>query len=185
MGFQMKKILLPIAVLTFGLVSVQSFAADGTVNFTGKITQSGCEVTNATNGDINVAMGNYSSSALSKATQTAGPTPFEIDLTDCTAGAVKIRFDGTAVANNPNVLALTSTGNTSADPSTTVGIQITDQASGKLYTIGDTSSAVPFQTIASTSTALSIKLAARYYAFADGNPSGEADATTQFSIEYQ
>lgn len=182
-GLKMKKVLLPIAALTLGLASVQAIAADGTVSFTGNITQSGCVVSNATNKTITVAMGNYSSSALAAAGQEAGPKPFEIDLTKCATGSVKVRFDGTAVAGNPTLLKLTSTG-ASNDPSTTVGIKITDLASGAAYTIGDTSSAVPFQALDSTG-ALNIKLAARYHAFAAGTPSGAANATTDFSIEYQ
>ncbi len=183
-GSKMKKVLLPIAALTLTLASVQAFAADGTVSFTGNITQSGCSVTNATNKTITVAMGNYSSSALSTANQEAGPRPFEIDLTKCATGSIKVRFDGTAVSGFPNLLKLTSTGATSTDPSATVGIKITDLASGAAYTIGDTSSAVPFQATDSTG-ALNIKLAARYHAFATGTPSGAANATTDFSIEYQ
>jgi len=183
-GIKMKTALLPIAVLTLGLASAQAFAADGTVSFTGNITQSGCTVTNATSKTITVAMGNYSSSALSTAGQEAGPKPFEIDLTKCATGSIKVRFDGTAVSGNPTLLKLTSTGATSTDPSTSVGIKITDLASGGVYTIGDTSSAVPFQATDSTG-ALNIKLAARYHAFATGTPSGAANATTDFSIEYQ
>ena len=180
----MKKVLLPIAALTLGLASVQAFAADGTVSFTGNITQSGCTVTNATSKTITVAMGNYSSSALSTAGQEAGPKPFEIDLTKCATGSIKVRFDGTAVSGFPTLLKLTSTGAASTDPSASVGIKITDLASGQAYTIGDTSSAVPFQALDSTG-ALNIKLAARYHAFATGTPSGAANATTDFSIEYQ
>ena len=183
-GSKMKKVLLPIAALTLTLASVQTFASDGTVSFTGSITQSGCVVTNATNQTISVAMGNYSSSALSSPTQTAGPRPFEIDLSKCTTGSIKVRFDGTAVSGYPSLLKLTPTGVAGTDPSTSVGIQITDLASGGVYTIGDTSSSVPFQATDSTG-ALNIKLAARYYAFAKGTPSGQANATTNFSIEYQ
>ena len=91
----MKKILLSAIAVTLGLTSISSFAKDGTVVFNGTITQSGCVVSNATSGTITVAMGNYSSSALAKSGQKAGPTPFEIDLTKCQAGSVKIRFDGT------------------------------------------------------------------------------------------
>ncbi len=180
---KMKKVLLPIAALTLGLASVQAFAADGTVSFTGNITQSGCTVTNATSSTITVAMGNYSSSALATSGQEAGPKPFEIDLTKCATGSIKVRFDGTAVSGNPTLLALTSTG-TTTDPSKSVGIKITDLASGAAYTIGDTSSSVPFQATDSTG-ALNIKLAARYHAFATATPSGAANASTTFSIEYQ
>ena len=179
----MKKVLLSTIAIALGLASMQSFAKDGTVTFTGSITQSGCVVSNATNGVITVAMGNYSSSALAKTGQAAGPKPFEIDLNGCATGAVKIRFDGKAVSGNSSVLALTSTA-AANDPSTSVGIQITDLASGGIYTIGDTSPAVAFQNVSSGG-ALNIKLAARYYAFKDGTPSGAANSTTDFSVEYQ
>ncbi len=179
----MKKSLLSVVVVALGLASMQSFAKDGTVVFNGTITQSGCVISNASNGTITVDMGNYSSSALATTGQTAGPKPFEIDLTECATGAVKIRFDGTAVSGNSNLLALTSTGSAN-DPASSVGIQITDLTSGNIYTIGDTSSAVAFHDVDSTG-AMNIKMAARYYAFADGTPSGAANSTTDFSVEYQ
>ncbi len=179
----MKKILLSATIAALCLSSLQSFAKDGTVTFNGTITQSGCVVSNATDGTITVDMGNYSSSALATTGQTAGPKPFEIDLTECATGAIKVRFDGTAVSGNSNLLALTSTGATN-DPAASVGIQITDLAGGGIYTIGDTSSAVAFQSTDDTG-ALNIKMAARYYAYADGTPSGAANSSTDFSVEYQ
>lgn len=179
----MKKIFLTTAFIALGLTSLSSLAKDGTVVFNGTITQSGCVVSNATDGTITVDMGNYSSSALATTGQTAGPKPFEIDLTECTAGSVKIRFDGASVTGNSSLLALTSTG-ADNDPASSVGIQITDLSSGGVYTFGDTSSDVAFQTLDDTG-ALNIKMAARYYAYADGTPSGAANSTTDFSIEYQ
>ncbi|MEN0617367.1 fimbrial protein [Klebsiella indica] len=179
----MKKILLTSAFIALGLTSLSSLAKDGTVVFNGTITQSGCEVSNATDGTITVDMGNYSSSALATAGQTAGPKPFEIDLKECATGSVKVRFDGTAVSGNANLLALTATG-AENDPASSVGIQVTDLSSGGVYTFGDSSNAVAYQTLDDTG-ALNIKMAARYYAYADGTPSGAANATTDFSIEYQ
>lgn len=181
----MKKILVSAVALALGVSSLTSFAKDGTVNFTGKIVESGCEVTNANNGIINVEMGTYSSSSLATTGQTAGPKPFEIDLAKCATGSVKIRFDGTPVSGHTDLLQLTSDAAAGAsDPSQTVGIQITDLASSAIYTIGDTSAAVPFQAVDADG-ALNIKLAARYAAFADGKPAGDANSTTDFSIEYQ
>lgn len=182
----MKKILLSAIAVTLGLTSISSFAKDGTVVFNGTITQSGCVVSNATSGTITVAMGNYSSSALAKSGHKAGPTPFEIDLTECQAGSVKIRFDGTPVSGNNTLLALTSSTATPApenDPAKSVGIEITDLASNGIYKIGQTSG-ITGQALDSTG-ALNIKLAARYVAWANGNPSGAANSTSDFSIEYQ
>lgn len=177
-GIKMKKVLLPIAALTLGLASVQAFAADGTVSFTGNITQSGCVVSNATNKTITVPMGNYSSSAFAKPGDTAGPKPFQINLTGCATGSVKLRFDGTAVPGNTGLLQLSSTATAPY-----VGIQIMDAATQAAYTIGD-SSAITAQAVGSDGS-LQLKLVARYVAIKTGVPTGAANANTDFSIEYQ
>lgn len=179
----MKKNLL-MSVLVLGVFSASSYAADGIVTFTGNITESGCTVTNATNKVINVPMGNYSSSALSNAGQEAGSKHFEINLENCIAGAVKVRFHGTPVSGNSELLKLTPTGHSTNDPANTVGIKIIDLVSNQVYRVGDTTSTVPFQNVDSKGS-INIKLAARYHAFSDGTPSGEANSSANFSIEYQ
>ncbi|WP_294912494.1 fimbrial protein [Tatumella sp. UBA2305] len=180
----MKKVLLPIAALTLGLASVQAIAADGTVTFTGNITQSGCVVSNASSGNITVAMGTISGTGLTANGQYAGSKAFEIDLSKCATGAIKVRFDGTPVAGNSNVLKMTAQSTATTDPAATVGIQILDASSGAVYNIGDSSSAVPFKTIGNDGT-VQLNMIARYYAFQAGTPSGPTKASTTFSIEYQ
>ncbi|CAG2148562.1 fimbrial protein [Cupriavidus numazuensis] len=86
------------AIAAASAFSAQSaFAADGTITFNGTITAQTCTINGNGTGskDFTVTLPKVSASTLATAGQTAGRTPFNISLSDCTpnAGAVKTYFE--------------------------------------------------------------------------------------------
>ena len=81
----MKKILLAIPLLVLATSSV--FAADGTITINGQVTAKTCTVNAAKGKDFTVTLPTVSQSVLAAAGDTAGRTPFTINLTGCTASS--------------------------------------------------------------------------------------------------
>ena len=97
-GIIMKKIILATSAIILG--SAAAHAADGTVTITGKITDRTCSI-DAESKDLSVALPTVSVSSLTAAGQTAGRTPFTINLTGCSEGKVATYFEpGTSVDFN-------------------------------------------------------------------------------------
>jgi len=97
-GIIMKKIILATSAIILG--SAAAHAADGTVTITGKITDRTCSI-DAESKDLSVALPTVSVSSLTAAGQTAGRTPFNINLTGCSEGKVATYFEpGTSVDFN-------------------------------------------------------------------------------------
>ena len=97
-GILMKKIILATSAIILG--SAAAHAADGTVTITGKITDRTCSI-DAESKDLSVALPTVSVSSLTAAGQTAGRTPFTINLTGCSEGKVATYFEpGTSVDFN-------------------------------------------------------------------------------------
>ncbi|EKT1238278.1 fimbrial protein, partial [Escherichia coli] len=168
----MKKILLVTTVAA--LFSVQSAnAADGTINFTGNITDTACNV-EASSANQSVDLGTVSSSAFSGAGSTASPTRFTISLTTCpeAASTAKVRFDGTTAPGNPSILALNS-GQTAGS----VGVAIYEDDSNTLIPIGTASAS---KTLSSTGTN-TMTYIAKYMATGASVSAGSANATATFT----
>ena len=80
-------------VAVIGLFPFQPvLATDGTINFTGEISENTCVVTlnNSSNGTGTVTLPTVSANALSVATSVAGMTPFTIDLSECQLSGLKM-----------------------------------------------------------------------------------------------
>jgi len=94
----MKKIILATSAIILG--SAAAHAADGEITITGKITDRTCSI-DAESKDLAVALPTVSVSSLTSAGQTAGRTPFTINLTGCSEGKVATYFEpGTSVDFN-------------------------------------------------------------------------------------
>ncbi len=91
-----------------------SYAADGTINFTGSILDAACTIDIGSGNTMTVNLGNVAKSAFSAAGAQSSVTKFTIKLKSC-PGAVtsaKIKFDGTSDSTNSGLLAIGSgTGN--------------------------------------------------------------------------
>ena len=81
----MKKTLLAIPLLVLATSSV--FAADGTITINGQVTDKTCTVNAGTTKDFTVTLPTVSKSVLAAAGDTAGRTPFTINLTGCSEGS--------------------------------------------------------------------------------------------------
>ncbi|WP_411754925.1 fimbrial protein [Serratia sp. (in: enterobacteria)] len=176
----MKKNLIAVAVLASSVFAVTAAAAaDGQVDFVGKITDDACVVTNDVGSPLQVKLGEVARTSFNVGgTPTAGikssATNFVIKLTGCPLAATKasVKFDGTAVDGDNTVLALAAGG------ATGVGIQLSD----------DTNAVVPLFT-ASKSYDLAVgdndlNFVARYISTSNVISAGVANSTASFTLNY-
>lgn len=160
-------------VVSLGFASA-AFAADGTINFTGKITDTACTVA-SDSVTKPVTLDTVSSKAFSGAGTTAAATKFTINIASCpdTVTSASVRFDGTPSTANSQVLAVTG-------GATNVGIGIYEDDSTTLIPLQNNSKAQTLGTGANVLTYV-----AKYYATAAGVTAGDANATATFTITYQ
>jgi major type 1 subunit fimbrin (pilin) len=74
------------AVAMAAALPMASHAADGTITFTGNVTAQTCTINGGAK-DFSVNLPTVSASSLATAGETAGRTPFSIQLTNCTSGS--------------------------------------------------------------------------------------------------
>ncbi|KER74459.1 fimbrial protein [Burkholderia cepacia] len=80
----MKKISLMMSAAGLALMTMNAaHASDGTINFTGSVVASTCQINNGTN-DLTVPLPKAATNQLSKAGATVGRTPFTLALSGCT-----------------------------------------------------------------------------------------------------
>ena len=180
----MKKTLLsPLLATTAFLSTSSAFAADGTVNFTGSITDTAC-VVDTTSASLTVPLGKISTKSFAGAGSVAPATKFTLVVKSCPAATTaSVNFDGTPVSGDNNVLALT----TVAGVATGVGVQISDNAGNPVplrglsgsYDLkkGDSAGGAGDVTNA-------LDFTARYIATAATVGAGTANASTNFTIVY-
>lgn len=173
----MKKTLIAIALMASSTVVTSAFAADGSVNFTGSITDVACTVDTTTKNQ-DVFMGNIARTAFPVAGSLAAAKKFTLVLTNCPASVsgATVRFDGTQVAGDNSILALTTGGDTAQG----IGVQISD-STGKVVPLYEDSSVYPLV----SSGVNNLEFKARYISLADDVTVGNANAVTQFTIVYQ
>ena len=162
----------PLAMTTI----TKAAAADGTINFTGNVTDPCTVVAGSANQTI--PMGNISAKAFKSAGDTALPTKFSIALTSCpeTVTKASVKFDGTYAQGNSTLLSL----NSESGVATGLGVALYE---------ADGTTQIP---MASFSNAQSVQkdinnvftYVAKYMATSDKVTVGPANATTQFSISY-
>lgn len=77
-----------LALVVSSVFAANALAVDGTITINGKITDTTCTVSVDNGGaDATVTLPTISASALPGANATAGATPFNISLKDCTGSA--------------------------------------------------------------------------------------------------
>ncbi|MGH8449364.1 fimbrial protein [Pseudomonas sp.] len=173
----MKKSLIAAALLTGSAFASMANAADGTINFTGTITDVACTVTTGTASQT-VAMGTIASSALGTVGATSAPTRFNIVLTTCpaTVTSATIKFDGPANPANSSLLALTNV----AGVATGVGIGLYQQDAVTQIPVGGASASQAL----STSTDTTFNFIAKYVATNATVVAGSANAVSDFTVIY-
>lgn len=171
-----KTILSALCMVTAGVAGTIQ-AADGTIHFTGSITDQTCAVDTGSQ-NLPVNLGNVAQTALNgSAGMKAAPTRFTINVSDCpdTVTGANVKFDGTADAVNQTLLALDS----GTGVATGVGIQIADKngAPIPLHT------ASPDYPLAEGSNMLDFT--ARYVSTGTAVTTGPANGTSEFTIIYK
>lgn len=83
---------LSLAILLIAAAPLAS-ASDGTITFTGKVTDKTCTIATTGGNDVAVNLPTVSKSSLAAAGAVSGRTPFAISLTKCSAGNVATYFE--------------------------------------------------------------------------------------------
>lgn len=191
------KPLMPLAAaaaLAFSFVQPAA-AADGTINFTGQIVATTCDLTagagtNITaraNQSINVDLGKVSTNAVGAgdtAITAATPINVKLDCSDSTGlTSVDMRFDPSAGsgidAKNPSLLAVTG-------GAKGVGIGLYDESNKLLNLAAGDAISAPLTTNPDDDTVTAqMHLRARYVANGDAVTAGQANGQLPFTLIYK
>lgn len=175
----MKKNLLVSLIAASSFFAVNNaLAADGTIDFTGEITDQACELASGSDA-LKVNLGKVSKKALPSAGSTAAATKFTIKLINCptTVTSASVKFDATSYPGDDSVIELKDAGKSGV--ATGVGIQITDNAN----------TVVPLFTASKTyplkdGVENNLDFRARYIAQTANVGVGLANANATFTINY-
>ena len=147
-------------------------AADGQINFTGRILASTCDIAP---GDVNqtVALGAHAIDAFKGAGSQVGDTSFSFNLSGCDASinGARVIFEGTRDDDNSDLLKVSAAQG--------VGIGIYEADGTTLVNLGQSSALQPI-----TSNAGVLAFVAKYVSTAASVTAGEANATADFTIQY-
>lgn len=171
----MKKILLASAVVT-ALFSASTFAADGTVNFNGEITDNACKVDIGANNTMTVNLGSVARTAFTAAGDHASATGFKLKLANCpkSVASAVVKFDGVGYDSDTSVLKLTQ----ETGVATGVAVELSDVSQTKLP-LFTASASYPLTEGENT-----LQFYARYVAMTNSVTSGPANATSTFTLNY-
>ncbi|CAI0789214.1 Fimbrial subunit ElfA precursor [Serratia entomophila] len=157
------------SALACAVLSSSAFAADGVINFTGKIINNACVV----NPTLNVQMGDVAATDFKKVGDESGSRAFDLELKDCPVNLknAKVTLDGAADANNAELFKLNDAG------ATGLALRI-ERPGNKAVIPGSSTADIPL----SEGNNLLPFVAA--YKSTDKVTAGDANATLQFSISY-
>ena len=171
------------AVLLLAAAPVAAHAADGTINFTGKITDKTCTISTPGGKDFAVNLPTVSKNTLATAGAVAGRTPFAINLSKCSAGNVATYFEpGSTVDFNSGRLV----NQASANAATNVQLQLLGSNNTflpiKAAGTGLAQDNSQWVTVAGDGTA-NLNYYAEYYATAAATP-GDVTSSVKYTIIY-
>lgn len=172
----MKKAILAVLVAGSMMSAVAAHAADGTVHFNGNIVSDACTI-DASGQNLTVNMGDVATAAFSAVGDKASPSKFSINVTDCpdTVKQVSVKFDGTSDSDNTDLLKLDSdqtAKGVAIEIASDAGTAIPLHSASPAYTVADDGSAT-------------LDFVGRYVSTAATVEAGTANATSQFTINYQ
>ncbi|WP_235589274.1 fimbrial protein [Type-D symbiont of Plautia stali] len=172
-----KKMSARALLLALSFSTFATFAADGTINFTGTITDATCKVTPGS-ANQTVALGTVSSTNFTAAGSQSSPTKFNIVLTQCPASAstARIKFDGPADASNSTLIALTS----GTGVATGVGVGIYEADGTTQIPVATASASKTLSTTANTT----FSFIAKYVSTSATVTAGTANAVSNFTVTY-
>ncbi|CAE6745991.1 fimbrial protein [Paraburkholderia haematera] len=185
----MKAILPAIAIATGGLLGLASFganAADGTITFTGSVSNSTCSINGVASGspaDVTVPLKEVTASSLAAVGSTGGAssTPFSLKLTNCTGGATK------AVANFENGPTvdqttgnLTNTGGTAKN----VQVQLLNAKRLPINVVTAANNDIATDGADINAGAGNLQYYSQYYS-TGGAQAGSVNTSVQYTMQYQ
>lgn len=160
-----------IASIAFLLCSASAFASDGTITFTGNISDTSCTISTS---DVTVDFGTIASSAFKAKGDTVGGRAFQLTLTNCPFNSATVRFDGNADPEG-KLFQIDSGSGKAGD----VGIAIFD-ANNQQVLPNTPSSAYAL----STTAANTLNFSAKLQSTAATVTGGDISATSNFTIVY-
>ncbi|OXI24703.1 hypothetical protein CFB39_08200 [Burkholderia sp. AU6039] len=168
-----KSLLLAALLAAFG--STSALAADGTINFHGKIVATTCKIDNS---NIQVPLGAIGIDQLATAGQESRRVPFQIALSECNdqLSGVRAQFEGTSNGDDPTLLAI---GTGAQDDAKGVGIQLMDEGGKQIGINSET------DTLKLTPGSNVLNFAANYVSTSNQTEAGEANGTASFTLHYR
>lgn len=175
----MKKIVLSTLIATGLAASQGALAADGTINFSGELTETTCTVVSADK-NLTVTLPRVASNSLQTQGQTNGLTAFTINLEGCSASSTNAR-----VYFEPRPNLVNTEGRViNTGTATNVDIQLLDSDSTAVIDARKNSGLQNTQYQTFTGATGSLNYYAQYYATAAAT-AGTVTGQVQYSVEYQ
>lgn len=167
---------------TIALAAHSAFAADGQISFTGSVSSQTCTINGNGSGGANftVALPAVSAATLAAAGATAGRTPFNITLSDCTpeTGVVHTFFEsGPTVNAATGHLILEAGGATKVE----IGLQNADFSNIALGQADGTQNSKPVNI---SSGAAALNYYAQYVSLGGATP-GVANSSVMYTMSYE
>jgi len=184
----MQRKILVTALLASVLAAPFAHASDGTVNFSGTVTDTTCtvSVTGAATKVTTVTLQTVSATALATAGQTAGLAPFTLRLSNCSSAKTLASTSAAYFEAGPGVDP--STGYVkNTGTATNVALQLVDAANNKAIKAGDYSQVAGNSraTIDPTTKAADIPYAVQYIATQGAGSAGTVVGSVTYAINYQ
>ncbi|WP_258086244.1 fimbrial protein [Xenorhabdus bovienii] len=175
----MKLLKLFIAAIISGSMAASAFAADGTINFNGRITKATCTVDASTADPVNLP--EVGATALAVKGKTGGDTPFNIVLTGCgiskgDSANVQVKFGGVKDSIDGNLLQITPV----SGGATGVGIGIYEKDGSTPINMAVLSKRTPV-----TEGVTTLEFKAKYVATGATVTPGTVKASTDFTLDYE
>jgi major type 1 subunit fimbrin (pilin) len=185
----MKAMIPALAVAAGGLLGLASFganAADGTITFTGTISDTTCSINSVVSGtpaDKSITLPTVTAGTLSATGATAGtsnPTDLAFTLSGCSGAATK------AIANFENGTTVDqTTGNLiNSGTATNVQVQLLNASMKPINITTNSNNQLATDGVAITGGAASPKYFARYYATGKAT-AGTVNTQVQYTMQYQ
>jgi major type 1 subunit fimbrin (pilin) len=165
--------------LALGLgMPLAAYASDGTISISGQISNNTCQINGNTAGSptvVSVVLPLVSRTALATAGQTAAPTPFNLNLTNCTGSTAQTLFEIGPTVNQTTGNLM----NQAVGGAVNVEVGLLNN-SFQAINVGSNANS---QTVAITSSAATLRYYAQYVATGVAG-AGSVATSVQFSMLY-
>jgi major type 1 subunit fimbrin (pilin) len=188
----MKSFLPALAVVTGGLLGIASLgaqAADGTITFTGTLSNQTCSINGTASGspaNLSVTLPTVPAGTLSATGAIAGttsPTAIQFALTGCTGGAAKAiaSFENSPVVDQTTGYLVNQAG---TSPAANVQVRLLSTAMQPINIVTNSNNALATNGAAITGGAANLQYYAQYYATGKAT-AGAVSTQVQYTMQYQ